>query len=1107
MTASRKPANASPNPQPESWDDVAKLVTMAKESEAYLRFLGLKRNPFPVAPDAEVFFLPTRIDTLITEVLHCIHTRKGFLMITGEVGLGKTTVSRRILRTLDETRVETALVFNTFIQGTALLEEINRDFGIAVEGKTGPQEQMAALNRFLIDRYSAGINCAIVIDDAQNLTLESLEMVRMISNLEDHAEKLVQILLVGQPELETKLDAHELRQLKSRIVVHARMRPYDLEELKRYVAFKLTSSGSAGGVTIPDSSYRLLHALTGGNPRRLNNLMDRCLYGLFAYNTMRLSRRLILEVARELNMSRPTRNWMRWGGRVAFSALAVAGMAVAVMAWRGAGSSGGEVAQVRLAQEKVEAELARARSERERAAVELEQARAARESAASELLKARAESEKARESVAQAQVVEAKALTQVANARELSQVEAEARRKALSEAREAREAAESAATRAEGALAEARSRAESQAKALTEATEAKRKAEAEAAEANRRLVESQAEAEARGKALVTATEARQAAEASAKSAREAADKARQEAEVRAAHSEEEKKALTVAQGARERAEKEAQTARQEAEAALQRIEALRVESEKAQAAAKAEAEAKLKRAEEGQREAEAQVSRVREEASRELARVRAEQEKSGQELEKGKAEAQRVLNEALAGRKRAEEEARKAREESERGIQAIEQTRHLDQVSREQALQQARSAHAKAVEEREAEAVKAGALVAKAEAEAKKRAQAMDALNQARAQAEDGAKETEARARKAMEEAIQARERVAQDVELARVEAEKAKQELRIARERIAELSAAGRGEGRESGESGSVGPEVKRFLAASGLGEYEGMFARGLADGWLDGVARRVEEEKGLHLVSLAVLPAGVEKKYPVLTHGGKRLLFWQPDMVVKSFYYDHSGPEVRALQEQLSRVGLYSDPSDGIVGRKTLSAVTQFQKQRHLPVTGYPDIATLFVLSHEQGSASPARSPEKSAASAPVREKPVRESAREPVRESAREPVRESAREPVRESAREPVRESAREPVREREKGGAPVRGIWVIQLASVRTEVEAERVRKGFADQGVETLVANISRPDGRTWFALRTPPVEDRGQAEQLLREMELKFGLKGMIMGVSSASRR
>ncbi|MBF0270800.1 MAG: AAA family ATPase [Magnetococcales bacterium] len=1073
MTASRKPANSSPNPQPESWDDVAKLVTMAKESEAYLRFLGLKRNPFPVAPDADVFFLPTRIDTLITEVLHCIHTRKGFLMITGEVGLGKTTVSRRVLRTLDETRVETALVFNTFIQGTALLEEINRDFGIVVEGKTGPQEQMAALNRFLIDRYAAGINCAIVIDDAQNLTMESLEMVRMISNLEEHAEKLVQILLVGQPELETKLDAHELRQLKSRIVVHARMRPYDLEELKRYIAFKLTSAGSSGGVTIPDASYRLLHVLTGGNPRRLNNLMDRCLYGLFAYNTMRLSRRLILEVARELNMSRPAVNWKRWGWRIGPGVLAAAGLAIAVMGWRGewlqGAGRGVESESVRLAQEKVEAELARARSERERASAELEQARAARESAASELLKARAESEKARGAVAQAQVVEAKALTQVANAREVSQVEAEARKKALSEAREAREAAEAAAGRAEGALAEARSRAESQAKALTEATEAKRKAEAEAAEAHRRLAESQAEAEARGKALVTATEARKAAEASAKSAQEAADKARQEAEARAVHSEEEKKALTVAQGAREQAEKEAQTARQEAQAALQRIEALRVESEKAVAAAKAEAEAKLKRAEEGQREAEAQAKRVREESARELARVQAEQEKSGQELEKGKVEAQRVLNEALAARKRAEEEARKLREESERGIKAIEQARNLDQSSREQALSQARSAHAKAMEEREAEAAKAGALVAKAEEEAKKRAQAMEELSQARKQAEAGAKEAEARARKAMEEAVQARERVAQDVDLARVEAEKAKQELRIARERIAELSApGGRGEARDSG---SVTPELKRFLAAYGLGEYEGMFARGLADGWLEGVARRVEEEKGLHLVSLSALPPGLEQKHAVLNHGGKRLLFWQPDIVIKSFYYDHSGPEVRALQEQLSRVGFYSDPSDGIVGRKTMSSVTQFQKQRNLPVTGYPDIATLFWLSQEQGHPSPTR--DKLVATPPAREK-----------------------------------EKAGASAGTREKGGVlSGRGIWVIQLASVRTEAEAERFRKGFADKGVETVIANISKPDGNTWYALRTPPVEERGQAEQLLREMELKFGRKGIIMGLSPTARR
>ncbi|MBF0295732.1 MAG: AAA family ATPase [Magnetococcales bacterium] len=1001
MSTAHKLASSSPNPKPESWEDVAKLVTMAQESEAYLKYLGLKRNPFPVAPDSEVFFLPTRIDAMITEVLHCIYTRKGFLVITGEVGLGKTTVSRRIMRTLDETRVETALVFNTFIQGGALLEEINRDFGIENAGE-GPQAHMAALNRFLIDRYTAGINCAIVIDDAQNLTEESLELVRMISNLEAQAEKLVQILLVGQPELEAKLEAHALRQLKSRIVVHARMKPYDLEELKQYIAFKLNAAGSKGGLVIPENSYRLLQELTGGNPRRVNNLMDRCLYGLFAYNTMRLTRRVILEVAKELGWSRPGVKWGWWARRVGLPLAGAAGLAGLVMMgsahWPRGGTDEGSL-QARVVKEEVEAELAKARLERERVGAELARAKEAREAAEAELARSRTESEKAKEAVARAQVAEAKALTQVANAKELSQVEAAARQKALAEAREAREVAEGAAAKASAGLAEAKTRAEGQEKALREALEARQQAEARAEEVGRKLAQAQAESEARLKELASATRVRQEAEERAKAASADAEQARREARAREERATEEKQALEAARSAREAAEAEARKAREETEAALERMERVRKEAEQAVGKGKAEADARLAEAEAKRKQAEADAARAREEA----ARIQAAQGQTEKDLVRRKQEAERLLAEAVA-----------AREEAVRAGKP-------DPAAREQA-------------------------VARAREEAAKQARGLEELHAARKQAEEAAQRARQDADKALEEANRVREQAAQDVDLAKAEAEKARQELRIARGEVESMRGA---VGGAPVALVAVAPEVKQFLALNGLEGYEQPFARALADGWMDGVARVIEEEKGKHLLVLDRKPPASAGQYTILHADKRHYLFWNPPVAVGTFFYGYSGPEVKLLQGHLNRLGMFPHPADGVVGRHTMLALTRYQKERNLPVTGQPDDVTLFWLVHEAGAgASPAQ------AEAPS-------------------------------SRKEPAKQAGS--------------GNWAVQLASFRARKDAEGLRQRMAEKGVALSVAEVRRSDGSTWYSVRSEAVADRPAAEARMRELSERLGLQGVLV--------
>ncbi|RLF61696.1 MAG: hypothetical protein DRN37_00420 [Thermoplasmata archaeon] len=278
-----------------------------QEELAYLKHFGLEANPFPVAPDVEHFFLSRDIDRLITEIVHGILTRKGFMVLTGEVGLGKTTISRKIMKILEEKGVETSLVFHTSYQDVELLREINRDFGLLVDTLEFG-DLMKVLRDFLLGRNMEGKNCAILIDDAQNLSQESLELVRMISNLETDRQKLVQVLLVGQPELVKKLNSPELRQLKSRIVIKQEARPLCREELKDYILFKLNVAGNKGNTSITRKAVRKIFRITSGNLRQVNMIMDRILYVAFLRNTTKISGEVVKEAQKDL---KPGRSWKK----------------------------------------------------------------------------------------------------------------------------------------------------------------------------------------------------------------------------------------------------------------------------------------------------------------------------------------------------------------------------------------------------------------------------------------------------------------------------------------------------------------------------------------------------------------------------------------------------------------------------------------------------------------------------------------------------------------------------------------------------------------------------------------------------------------------------
>lgn len=286
------------------------------EELRYLEYFGLEYNPFPVAPDNENFYISEHIDQILTELVHGIVARKGFMVLTGEIGLGKTTISRRIMNILEEKGVETSLILHTFYQDVELLREINKDFGLYSDSLE-LSDQMKVLNDFLINKNSEGKNCAIIIDDAQNLNSKSLELIRMISNLETDREKLVQILLIGQPELMNKLNSPELRQLKSRIIIKEEAQPLSQNELKNYILFKLNTAGNQGRTTIAAGAFKKIHKYSKGNFRGVNIFMDRCLYVAFIHNTTDIVKVTVNEAYKDLNQVEPKRG----GKTIRFSLL------------------------------------------------------------------------------------------------------------------------------------------------------------------------------------------------------------------------------------------------------------------------------------------------------------------------------------------------------------------------------------------------------------------------------------------------------------------------------------------------------------------------------------------------------------------------------------------------------------------------------------------------------------------------------------------------------------------------------------------------------------------------------------------------------------------
>ena len=270
----------------------------------YLPFFNLREAPFNLTPDPRFLFLSSQHEEALSHLLYGIHERKGFIEITGEVGTGKTVLCRALLEQLDDS-VSTALIFNSYLTRTELLASISRDFALAPEGAVGAA-LIDRLNTYLLSEFSAGRNAVVVIDEAQNLEPTVLEQLRMLSNLETTRGKLLQIILVGQPELRAKLCLPGMRQLDQRIAVRFHINELSRGETARYILHRLQVAGAGTGITFTPQALKLIYRYSTGLPRRINLLCDRALMNAFVHETHCVNGSLVRQSVRDLEGGRQT---------------------------------------------------------------------------------------------------------------------------------------------------------------------------------------------------------------------------------------------------------------------------------------------------------------------------------------------------------------------------------------------------------------------------------------------------------------------------------------------------------------------------------------------------------------------------------------------------------------------------------------------------------------------------------------------------------------------------------------------------------------------------------------------------------------------------------
>jgi general secretion pathway protein A len=264
----------------------------------YKFFFGFRENPFKLVPNPAYLFLSKSHEEALAHLTYAVAQGEGFMEITGEVGTGKTTLCRAFLENLDH-HTTAAYIFNPNLNSLQLLKAINDEFGIS-SNADNIKDLIDTLNSFLIEQKSKGKHTILLIDEAQNLTNEVLEQLRLLSNLETTKDKLLHIILVGQPELEEKLNSYELRQLGQRIALSCRLIPLNFKEVQNYIQHRIHIASEKPGIHFDSAAYRSIYKYSRGVPRLINIVCDRAILTAFGMDQQKITKDIVAIAIREL---------------------------------------------------------------------------------------------------------------------------------------------------------------------------------------------------------------------------------------------------------------------------------------------------------------------------------------------------------------------------------------------------------------------------------------------------------------------------------------------------------------------------------------------------------------------------------------------------------------------------------------------------------------------------------------------------------------------------------------------------------------------------------------------------------------------------------------
>ncbi len=270
----------------------------------YNAYFGFSESPFNLSPDPEFLYRSPQHEEALANLIYGVRSRKGFIVLSGEVGTGKTTMLECLRDYLDAQRIEFAFIFNSRLQPDQFFEMMAYDFDLRCDRKS-KTDVLFALNALLLQQAERGRTCVLIVDEAHNLDWDVLEEIRLLGNLENRQGKLLQIILAGQPELDRKLDAPNLRQLKQRVVLRCTLNPLTADECTAYIQSRLARVGMPNQTIFPPDLLEEIHIRSQGIPRLVNALCDNLLVTVFAMEQRTATLTMLDEVCQDMRLEWP----------------------------------------------------------------------------------------------------------------------------------------------------------------------------------------------------------------------------------------------------------------------------------------------------------------------------------------------------------------------------------------------------------------------------------------------------------------------------------------------------------------------------------------------------------------------------------------------------------------------------------------------------------------------------------------------------------------------------------------------------------------------------------------------------------------------------------